>query len=88
MALDSLVGLAMLLVATAVFVYYSAWTFIVPFIDESSCAAKIFPPREWIIRIPAFLLLAALAVVGTFIGSVLIKNDKKQKQKAQAKKAK
>lgn len=87
MTVDKLVGLAMLLVATAVFGYYSAWTFIVPFIDESSPAAQIFPPREWIVRIPAFLLLIALAVVGTFIGTVLVKNDKKQKLKAQAKKA-
>lgn len=87
MSFDKLVGLAMLLVATAVFAYYSAWTFIVPFIDESSCAAKVFPPREWIVRIPAALLLAGVALIGTFIGSVLIKNDKKQKLKAKAKKA-
>lgn len=86
MGLDTLVGLGMLLVATAVFLYYTAWTFLLPFVIEDSPIVQLFPPREWIIRIPALLLLAAVAVVGTFIGSVLIKSEKKRQLKAAAKK--
>lgn len=86
MGLDTLVGLGMLLVASAVFLYYTAWTFLLPFIVEDSPMIQLFPPREWIIRIPAILLLAAAAAVGTFIGSVLIKSEKKRQLKAATKK--
>lgn len=87
MKLDTLVGLGMLLVATAVFVYYTFWTFAVPFIDDSSSLLAAFPPREWIIRIPAILLLAGTAVIGTFIGSVFLKQEQKRKLKSAQKKA-
>ena len=86
MKLDSVIGMLMLLAATAVFTYYTAWTFLVPFIDEASPVARVFPPREWIIRIPVLLLLAGTALVGSFIGSVLIKNERKRQAKAAAKK--
>ncbi|GMM51215.1 hypothetical protein DASB73_021730 [Starmerella bacillaris] len=86
MALDSLVGLVMLLVATIVFAYYSLWTFVVPFLDEDSSVAQLFPPREWIIRIPAILLVLGTAAVGTFVGSVMMKKEKKSAAKNSVKK--
>ena len=86
MALDSLVGLVMLLVATIVFAYYSLWTFVVPFLDDDSSVAQLFPPREWIIRIPAILLVLGTAAVGTFVGSVMMKKEKKSAAKNSVKK--
>lgn len=86
-SLDGLVGLGMLSVATAVFIYYSFWTFALPFIDESHPVTLLFPPREWIIRIPALLLISGLAVVGTFIGIVVIKGERKRQAKQAQKKS-
>lgn len=76
----------MLVVATIVFAYYTAWTFLLPFIDEDSVLQNFFLPREWAIRIPATLLVLGGSAVSLFIGSVLIKSSKKAKAKAAASK--
>ncbi|CAN6634064.1 hypothetical protein TRVA0_014S01772 [Trichomonascus vanleenenianus] len=86
MALDQLIGAGMLFVATAVFVYYTTWTFVLPFVDEPHPLYAFFPAREWAINIPVMLLLLAITVVGTFIGTVMINSAEKERQKQAAKK--
>lgn len=71
----------MLAVATAVFVYYSAWVFVLPFVDESNILQNFFLPRDYAIKIPVLLLLIAGLGVGSFIGNVLIKKAQKEKLK-------
>lgn len=78
----------MLLVANAVFLYYTTWTFVLPFLDESNPLQAFFLPREWAIRIPVLLVLAAFAGVGTFVGKVLKKAAEKERLKKAANKAK
>ncbi|CDM27155.1 Dolichol phosphate-mannose biosynthesis regulatory [Penicillium psychrosexuale] len=82
--LGQLVGSVMLLVATAIFLYYTAWTLLMPFVDPGHPLHDIFPPRVWAIRIPVILTLLASAVVGTFIGIVMINSNKKKAAKAKA----
>lgn len=71
----------MLFVATAVFVYYSAWVFVLPFVDNSSILHSFFLPRDYAIKLPLFLLLISGLGVSVFIGSVLINNSEKEKAK-------
>lgn len=78
---DILVGAAMFTVATVVFIYYSAWVFILPFVDEESILNSFFLPREWAIRIPAILLILGSSAVMLFISSVLIKSAQKKSLK-------
>ncbi|KAI5968523.1 dpm2 [Candida margitis] len=84
MAADKLLGLAMLLVAASVFTYYTAWVFVIPFVNEDSSINKFFLPRDYAIKLPLLLLLIAGLGVGTFIGKVLVKNQQKQKSKKKA----
>lgn len=84
--MDTLVGVGMLTVATVVFVYYSLWTFLVPFVDPSHPIAALFPDREWAVRIPALLLVLGVLVVGSFIGITVSKSNKKKRAKLAAKK--
>ncbi|KAF1827908.1 dolichol phosphate-mannose biosynthesis regulatory [Dissoconium aciculare CBS 342.82] len=86
--LDRLVGLAMLGVATAVFLYYSLWTLVMPFVDDSHPVQSLFPPRVWAIRIPVILLLLGGAVVGSFLSLVMIRSNRKKALKAKAAKSK
>ncbi|KAF2160483.1 hypothetical protein M409DRAFT_29104 [Zasmidium cellare ATCC 36951] len=90
--LDRLVGLAMLIIASTVFLYYTVWTLLMPFVDDSHPVQHLFPPRVWAIRIPVILLLLGGAVVGSFLSIVMIRSNRKKalkaKQKAQAQKAK
>lgn len=72
----------MLLVAAFVFVYYTTWAIFLPFLPASSSLHTIFPPREWVVRIPAFILLVGLAGIGHFVGSTLLKERQKAKAKA------
>lgn len=82
--LDKLVGLAMLIVATVVFLYYTVWTLLMPFVDEPHPLQNFFPPRVWAIRIPVILILLGSAVVGSFLGVVMIRSNRKKAAKAKA----
>lgn len=53
-----------------------------PFFDASSPIHDLFPPREWAIRLPAFLLVVGLTGIGLFIGSTIVKENRKKAQKA------
>ncbi|KAI9166689.1 dolichyl-phosphate mannosyltransferase polypeptide 2, regulatory subunit [Paramyrothecium foliicola] len=82
--LDQLVGLAMLVVASVVFLYYSVWTLLMPFVDDDQTLHNFFPPRVWAIRIPVILILLGSAVVGSFLGMVMIRSNQKKAAKAKA----
>lgn len=107
----------MLLVATAIFLYYTAWTLLMvrlfstfslsstkekkrkkeeekenkdrltfskPFVDPGHPLHDLFPPRVWAIRIPVILTLLGSAVVGSFLGIMMIRSSKKKAAKAKA----
>ena len=59
-----------------------------PFVDPGHPLHELFPPPVWAIRIPVILILLASAVVGTFIGIVMINSNKKKAAKAKAAKKK
>ncbi|KAN0080971.1 Dolichol phosphate-mannose biosynthesis regulatory [Elaphomyces granulatus] len=82
--LGQLVGSVMLLVATAIFLYYTAWTLLMPFVDTGHPLHDLFPPRVWAIRIPVILTLLGSAVVGSFLGIVMIRSSRKKAAKAKA----
>ncbi|GAB7352949.1 hypothetical protein MBLNU459_g3524t1 [Dothideomycetes sp. NU459] len=81
--LGPLVGGSMLIAATAVFLYYTVWTLVMPFVDSSHPSQSLFPPRVWAIRIPVVLILAGGAVVGSFLSVVMIRSNRKKALKAQ-----
>ncbi|KAH7328558.1 dolichol phosphate-mannose biosynthesis regulatory [Stachybotrys elegans] len=83
--LDKLVGLTMLVAASVVFLYYSIWTLLMPFVDDGHPLHSFFPPRAWAIRIPVILVLLGSAVVGSFMGMVMIRSNRKKAAKAKKK---
>ncbi|EPQ63713.1 Dolichol phosphate-mannose biosynthesis regulatory protein DPM2 [Blumeria graminis f. sp. tritici 96224] len=80
--MDASVGLAMLIAASAVFLYYTAWTLLMPFVDSDHPLQNLFPPRVWAIRIPVILILLGSAVVGSFLSVVMIRSNRKRSAKA------
>ncbi|KAF8350686.1 dolichol phosphate-mannose biosynthesis regulatory, partial [Amanita rubescens] len=81
-ASDKLFGSVMLLAASAIFAYYTFWAILLPFFDSSSQIHSYFPPREWAVRIPAFLLVVGLSAIGAFVGTTIVKENRKKAQKA------
>lgn len=59
-----------------------------PFVDDDHPLQSLFPPRVWAIRIPVILTLLGSAVVGSFLGMVMIKSNRKKAAKARAAAAK
>jgi dolichol phosphate-mannose biosynthesis regulatory protein len=59
-------------------------TDIQPFVDEDHPLQSFFPPRVWAIRIPVILTLLGSAVVGSFLGMVMIRSNRKKAAKARA----
>ncbi|KAF8864178.1 dolichyl-phosphate mannosyltransferase polypeptide 2, partial [Acephala macrosclerotiorum] len=82
--LDRLVGLGMLVAASVIFLYYTIWTLLMPFVDSDHPLQNVFPPRVWAIRIPVILILLGSAVVGSFLGVVMIRSNRKKALKAKA----
>ncbi|PHH63594.1 hypothetical protein CDD81_5686 [Ophiocordyceps australis] len=82
--LDKLIGLAMLVAASVVFLYYTVWALLMPFVDDDHPLQNFFLPRVWAIRIPVILILLGSAVVGSFLGTVMIRSNRKTAAKAKA----
>ena len=57
-----------------------------PFVDDDHILHTLFPPRVWAIRIPVLLVLLASTVVGSFIGMVMVRSNRKKAAKAAGKK--
>jgi dolichyl-phosphate mannosyltransferase polypeptide 2 regulatory subunit len=55
-----------------------------PFVDIDHPLQSFFLPRAWAIRIPVILLLLGSAVVGSFVGMVMIRSNQKKAAKAKA----
>ncbi|GMK56018.1 hypothetical protein CspeluHIS016_0210740 [Cutaneotrichosporon spelunceum] len=67
---DKALGAGMLLVAAAVFLYYTTWALLLPFVAADSVLHTLFLPREWAVRGPALLLLLGVAGIGAFFAKV------------------
>ncbi|CAK7563227.1 MAG: Dolichol phosphate-mannose biosynthesis regulatory protein [Sporothrix epigloea] len=78
----------MLVAASVLFLYYTIWALLMPFVDADHPLQNFFPPRVWAIRIPVILILLGSAVVGTFLSMVMIRSNRKKASKAKAAAAK
>jgi len=73
---DRLVGFGLLVFVISVFVYYTTWVLITPFVDRDHFLQQYFPPREYAISIPLALLAIGLSFIFTFVSLVMIKSKK------------
>lgn len=55
-----------------------------PFVDSNHVLQDFFPMRKWAIRLPVILILLGSAVVGSFLGLVMIRSNRKKAAKAKA----
>ena len=74
MKADTLLGATGCVAALAIFIYYTAWVILAPFVDaEVAWFHALFPARSWAFTIPTILLAVAFAFVVSFIGIVSAK---------------
>jgi dolichol phosphate-mannose biosynthesis regulatory protein len=79
---------AMILVCGALSMpFIQLLTSLQPLLPVDSTLHTKFPPREWAVRLPAAILLIGLTAIGGFLGTVMLKEAKKQKAKRAGKSA-
>ena len=82
---------ALLLVNTALIASHSTrnqlLTYLQPLLPADSGLHDKFPPREWAVRLPAFILLVGLTGIGGFVGMTMMKEAQKKKAKRAGKSA-
>lgn len=69
------------MLATLIFIYYTIWTFVTPFLDDDSFIQNFFLPRYYAIALPVVALIVGISIVATFVGLVIVKSVQKKKGK-------
>ncbi|ODQ61292.1 hypothetical protein WICANDRAFT_28825 [Wickerhamomyces anomalus NRRL Y-366-8] len=72
----------MLVWFTLLFVYYLSWLFLTPFLDQDSIIQNLYPPIDYAIKIPLFLLLIAFVTIGTYVSLLLINSNQPREHDA------
>ncbi|GLD95485.1 hypothetical protein PINS_up004162 [Pythium insidiosum] len=77
---DKLVGSVLLLISVVVYVYYTAWVIVTPFVDQHHPFQRFFLPYQYAIAIPAILLVLLFTGAASFIGMVMIRSKNAKKK--------
>ncbi|WRT64793.1 uncharacterized protein IL334_001727 [Kwoniella shivajii] len=68
----------MLFIAGFVFIYYTIWALLLPFLSSDSPVQSLFPAREWAIKLPLLILLSGISAVGLFFARVMLSEARKK----------
>ncbi|XP_062515473.1 dolichol phosphate-mannose biosynthesis regulatory protein-like [Corticium candelabrum] len=73
---DKAAGFALLAFSSLLFVYYSIWVLILPFVDINHSIHQLFLPREYAVILPLTAGTLLLVIIGVFVAIVTISNRK------------
>ncbi|XP_019850986.1 PREDICTED: dolichol phosphate-mannose biosynthesis regulatory protein-like [Amphimedon queenslandica] len=82
---DRIFGGSLILLALAIFTYYTLWVVILPFLDPDHFLHSFFLPPVYAITLPLGGIAALFVLVGVFVATVMIKDRAKRKAKAKTK---
>ncbi|XP_070532865.1 dolichol phosphate-mannose biosynthesis regulatory protein-like [Ptychodera flava] len=74
---DRVAGLGMVALAGAIFLYYTVWMIILPFVDAEHIIHQYFLPRAYAVIIPIMAGVVALGFIGMFM--IVVTAGKKKK---------
>jgi dolichyl-phosphate mannosyltransferase polypeptide 2 regulatory subunit len=74
-----MLGLVALATVVSSYCYYLFWVIILPFIPEDHGIQTYFPDSKYAFILPAFVILAIITSVMTYLGYVLINSEKYSK---------
>ncbi|XP_028394834.1 dolichol phosphate-mannose biosynthesis regulatory protein-like [Dendronephthya gigantea] len=78
--LDQVVGMAMMSLGSLIFIYYTLWVVLLPFVDADHVIQSYFPDRMYAMLIPVVAGVLALLVIGSFIFVILLKKRASEKK--------
>ncbi|SAM01840.1 hypothetical protein [Absidia glauca] len=79
---DKLVGAVAFGAAWVIFIYYTLWAIVMPFVDEDNALQQYFPAFEYAISLPFFVLVVGLVGIVAFFTYASAKQKAKQAKKA------
>ncbi|GAQ90830.1 dolichyl-phosphate mannosyltransferase polypeptide 2 regulatory subunit [Klebsormidium nitens] len=79
---DQLAGLGLLLFSISVFVYYTLWVIVLPFVDSDHAVHSYFLPQEYAIALPVGALVLLLSFLLLFLGILMVRSRLGKKKKA------
>ncbi|KAL5484565.1 hypothetical protein EMCRGX_G021089 [Ephydatia muelleri] len=78
---DITVGSGLIVLAIAIFFYYSIWVLVLPFVDPSHFLRSYFLSLEYAIALPLGAVVVLVAFIGIFVAVVLIKDSARKAKK-------
>ncbi|XP_025112015.1 dolichol phosphate-mannose biosynthesis regulatory protein-like [Pomacea canaliculata] len=75
---DQLAGWGMVSFASFIFIYYTVWVIVLPFVEPGIFIHKLFPPRIYAIAGPLVAGVVALLLLGSFVSYVTFKSKMKK----------
>ncbi|XP_074567358.1 dolichol-phosphate mannose synthase subunit 2 [Curcuma longa] len=76
---DKAVGFLLTAISISIFVYYTFWVIILPFVEKDHFVHEYFLPQEYAVLLPVFAGVALLSFLCVFVGFVMIKSNNKKK---------
>ncbi|KAH3794723.1 uncharacterized protein LOC127836958 [Dreissena polymorpha] len=72
-------GSGLLLATGVVFIYYTLWVIVLPFVDEDQVVIQnLFPDRSYALGIPLLVGVIGLALIGCFVAVVQLGQKEKR----------
>ncbi|KAK7094468.1 dolichol phosphate-mannose biosynthesis regulatory protein-like [Littorina saxatilis] len=75
---DQSVGWGMVSFSSFLFIYYTVWVIVLPFVEPGVFVHNLFPPRIYAIAGPLLAGVLGLAFIGVFVCYVTLKSKKKK----------
>ncbi|KAI9306352.1 dolichol phosphate-mannose biosynthesis regulatory [Cunninghamella echinulata] len=72
--IDKLLGTGGFFLGTTVYIYYTVWLLLMPFVDQGHFLHNYFPDWQYAIRIPLIIMIFGLTIIFSFLGAVMIKS--------------
>ncbi|ORX52815.1 dolichyl-phosphate mannosyltransferase 2 regulatory subunit, partial [Hesseltinella vesiculosa] len=71
---DKLAGTIAFFSLNALFIYYSFWVLLMPFVDEGHLLHNYFPNYQYAIKVPVVIMIVGLTVILTFLGTIMVES--------------
>jgi len=78
---DKAVGVFLITASALIFVYYTCWVVILPFVPPSTVLHDFFPSQTYAVAIPATILSVAITSIMFVAGFVIMREKASSKQK-------
>ncbi|KAL3863056.1 hypothetical protein ACJMK2_004837 [Sinanodonta woodiana] len=76
---DRLIGWCLVFLSSIIFIYYTIWVIILPFVDKEQRIHYLFPEIVYAVAIPLMTGVLGLLFIGSFIVTTLLRSKPKDK---------